>query len=113
MAAGSDWSVSSMNPLEAIQVAVTRRALGDSTGPGWLPNERVDLATILRAYTLGGAIASDHDSLTGTLTAGKAADVIVLSQDLFSVPEHRIHRAKVLLTLLDGREVHRDTSILK
>jgi predicted amidohydrolase YtcJ len=112
MAAGSDWSVSSMNPLEAIQVAVTRRGLRDSTGADWLPQERVDLATMLRAYTLGGAMASDHDSLTGTLTVGKAADVIVLSDDLFALPPQRIHESRVLLTLLAGRAVFRDSTLV-
>lgn len=111
MAAGSDWSVSSMNPLEAMQVAVTRLALNDSTGRAWLPDERVDLATIVRAYTLGGAIASDHDSQTGTLTVGKAADLIVVSDDLFALPPHRIAEARVLLTLLDGRAVYRDSAL--
>jgi len=113
MAAGSDWSVSSMNPLEAIQVAITRRALKDSTGNGWLPEERVHLDIMLRAYTLGGALASDHDSLTGTLTAGKAADVIVVSDYLIRQPPHRIHRARVLLTLLAGRTVYRDSALAK
>jgi predicted amidohydrolase YtcJ len=111
MAAGSDWSVSSMNPLQAIQVAVTRRALSDSTGPAWLPEERVDVETMLRAYTLGGAIASDHDSLTGSITVGKAADLVVLSDDLLSLPAHHIGRARVLLTLLGGREVYRDSTL--
>lgn len=111
MAAGSDWSVSSMNPLEAIQVAVTRRALDDSTGDAWLPSERVDLATMLRAYTLGGAVASDHDSLTGSITVGKAADLIVVSENLFAAPVHRIAKARVLLTLLNGREVYRDSTV--
>lgn len=111
MAAGSDWSVTSMNPLEAIQVAVTRRALNDSTGDAWLPTERVDLATMLRAYTLGGAVASDHDSLTGSITVGKAADLIVVSEDLFAIPVHRIGKAGVLLTLLNGREVYRDSTM--
>ena len=113
MAAGSDWSVSSMNPLDAIQVAVTRRDLDDSTGTAWIPEERVDLATMLRAYTLGGALASDHDSLNGTLTVGKAADVIVVSADLFSLPPHRIHTARVVLTLLGGRAVYRDSTLAK
>ena len=112
VAAGSDWSVSSMNPLEAMQVAITRLGLTDSTGRPWLPDERVDLATMIRAYTLGGAIASDHDSLTGTLVVGKAADVIVLSDDLFALAPHRIAKARVLLTLLNGRAVFRD-SILR
>lgn len=109
VAAGSDWSVSSMNPLEAIQVGITRRSLTDTTGAAWLPEQRVDLATMLRAYTLGGALASDHDSLTGTLSVGKAADLIVLSDDLLSLPVHRIARARVLLTLLGGRVVYRDS----
>ncbi|MGQ0649122.1 MAG: amidohydrolase family protein [Gemmatimonadaceae bacterium] len=113
MAAGSDWPVSSMNPLEAIQVGVTRRFLADSTGSGWLPDQRVDLAAMLRAYTLGGAVASDHDSLTGTLTVRKTADVIVVSDDLFSLPPHRISKARVLLTLLGGRTVYRDSALAK
>lgn len=112
MAAGSDWSVSSMNPLEAMQVAVTRLGLTDSTGKPWLPDERVDLATMIRAYTLGGAIASDHDSLTGTLTVGKAADVIVVSDDVFALPAHRIGKTRVLLTLLNGRAVYRDSALV-
>jgi predicted amidohydrolase YtcJ len=111
MAAGSDWSVSSMNPLEAMQVAVTRLGLSDSTGKPWLPDERVDLATMIRAYTLGGAIASEHDSLTGTLAVGKAADVIVLSDDLFALAPQHIAKARVLLTLLNGRAVYRDSSL--
>jgi predicted amidohydrolase YtcJ len=111
VAAGSDWSVSSMNPLEAIQVAVTRRGLDDSTGQAWLPDERVDVATMLRAYTLGGAIAGDRDSTTGSLTVGKNADVIVLSDNLLTVPVHRIGKTRVLLTLQRGREVYRDSTL--
>ena len=113
LAAGSDWSVSSMNPLEAIQVAVTRRSLTDSTGTAWLPDERVDLATMIRAYTLGGAQASDHDSLTGSLVVGKAADLIVLYEDLFQLPPHRIGRDRVLLTMVNGRVVYRDSTIIR
>jgi len=111
VAAGSDWSVSSMNPLEAIQVAVTHRALDDSTGPAWLPEERIDLPTALRLYTLGGAVASDEDSLTGSITVGKAADLVVLSDDLFARPAYQIGRARVLLTMLAGRTVYRDSTL--
>ncbi len=111
VAAGSDWSVTSMNPLDAIQVAVTRRALDDSTGAPFIAEERVGLAGMLRAYTVGGALASDQDTLTGVLAAGRAADLIVLSDDLFGLPPHRIHTARVLLTLLSGREVYRDSAL--
>ena len=111
LAAGSDWPVSSMNPLEGIQVAVTRRDVDGPPGAAWLPDERVTLATILRAYTYGGAYAVGEEVTAGTLEPGKAADLIVLDRDLFRIPPEEIHRARVLLTLLDGRTVWRDPSL--
>lgn len=107
LAAGSDWSVSSMNPLEATQIAVTRRGLTDSRGESWLPEERIDLATMLAAYTVGGAYVFGHERETGSIEVGKAADLVVLDRNLFSIPPQDIHRTKVLLTLLEGREVFR------
>ncbi|MEO8448602.1 MAG: amidohydrolase family protein [Gemmatimonadota bacterium] len=112
VAAGSDWTVSSMNPLEAIQVAITRRAPTDSTaGPPWIPEEVVDLTTMLKAYTVAGARAAFDETIDGTIEVGKAADLVVLDRDLYKIPPHQIHRAKVLLTLLDGREVYRDRAL--
>jgi hypothetical protein len=108
VAAGSDWSVSSMNPLLAIQVAMTRRPPDTTVGPAWIPEERVDLATMVAAYTINGAIASDDSAETGSLAVGKAADLIVLDRDLFALPPHETHRARVLLTMLEGRIVHED-----
>jgi hypothetical protein len=107
LAAGSDWSVSSMNPLDAIQVALTRRDLNAFEGPAWIPEEKVDLDTMLAAYTRGGAYLQHMESSTGTLEVGKLADVIVLERDLFDVEPERIHLVKVLLTLFGGREVYR------
>jgi hypothetical protein len=112
LAAGSDWSVSSMNPLDGVQVAVTRRDLTAPSGPSWIPEERVDLDTILAAYTRGGAYLQHEETLTGSLEVGKRGDLIVLEKNLFDVPETEIHRVKVLLTLLDGKEVYRDASFL-
>jgi len=110
LAAGSDWSVSSMNPLDAVQVAITRRDLTAPPGPSWIPEERVDLDTILAAYTRGGAYLQHEEALTGSLEVGKRGDLIVLEKNLFDVPETEIHRVRVLLTLLDGKEVFRDPS---
>jgi hypothetical protein len=107
---GSDWSVSSMNPLEAIQVAVTRRDPGAGPGEAWIPEERVDLTTMLRAYTVNGAWLSHDERWRGSLEAGQAADLIVLDRDLFALPPSEIGRVRVLLTLLDGREVYRHPS---
>lgn len=108
MAGGSDWSVSSMNPLDAIQVAVTRRSLDDSTGAAWRPEELVDLAPMIAGYTTNGAYVNFEEQETGSLEVGKAADVIVLSHNIFDIPAHTIHRTKVLRTLLEGKEVYRD-----
>ena len=110
IAAGSDWSVSSMNPLDAMQVAVTRRALDDTTGPAWHAEELVDLPAIIAAYTINGAYVNHQEKETGSIEVGKAADVIVLDRNLFRIPVHEIHRAKVLLTLLEGKEVYRAES---
>ena len=105
---GSDWSVTSMNPLDAIQIAVTRRGLNDGIGPAWIPEETVDLSLMLAAYTINGAYVNFQETETGSIEAGKAADLIVLDRNLFDVPKHEIHRVKVLLTLLEGKEVYRD-----
>ncbi|MBE3129680.1 MAG: amidohydrolase family protein, partial [Acidobacteria bacterium] len=110
IAGGSDWSVSSMNPLEAIQVALTRRGPDDPPGDAWIPEEKVDLETMLRAYTTNGAWLSHDEKARGSLEPGKAADLIVLGRNLFKIPASEIGRVKVLLTLLDGREVFRDPS---
>ena len=104
---GSDWSVTSLNPLEAIQVGVTRYGLDDAKRVSWLPNERADLATMIAAYTINGAYLAHREKQTGSIEVGKAADLIVLSDNLFAIPEYSIHKAKVLLTLLDGNEVFR------
>jgi hypothetical protein len=100
-----------MNPLDAIQVAVTRRGLDEGDGPAWIPDEIIDLRTALEAYTINGAYLAQQENTTGSLKIGKAADLIVLDQNLFEIPKSEIHKTKVLLTLLDGKEVYRDPSI--
>jgi predicted amidohydrolase YtcJ len=107
MAAGSDWPVSSMNPLEAIQIALTRQDLASPKGPALVAEEAVDLDTILAAYTINGAYANGQDKETGSIQVGKAADLIVIDRDLFKIRREEIHRAKVVLTLLDGKTVYR------
>jgi predicted amidohydrolase YtcJ len=107
LAAGSDWFVSSINPLEAIEVGVTRLAPTDTAGKPWLPDERVGLDTLLQAYTVKGAFAQLQERETGTLEEGKAADLVILDRDLRTIPPAQIHSTKVLLTMLEGQEVYR------
>jgi predicted amidohydrolase YtcJ len=105
---GSDWDVSSMNPLEAIQVALTRRGLEEKDGPAWIPEETVDLATMLAAYTINGAYLEFAETQTGSIEVGKWADLIVINRNLFRVSANQIHSCKVLITLLEGRLSWRD-----
>jgi hypothetical protein len=109
VAAGSDWNVTSFNPLEAMQVAITRRGPTDGPGPAWIPEERVDLATIIAAYTAHGAYAMQQERETGSIEVGKSADLVVLDRNLFEIPPEEIHRTRVLMTLLEGQEIYRDS----
>ena len=107
VAGGSDWSVSSLDPLEAIEVGVTHRELGDTLAPPWNPPERVDLSTMLALYTINAAWAHHLDHETGSIEVGKQADLILLDRNLFELPPWRIHEAKVLRTWAGGRTVFR------
>ena len=113
IACGSDWSVTSMNPLEAIQVAITRRGLDAGPGPAWIPEETVDLAQMLAGYTINGAYVNFEETRTGSIEVGKAADLIVIDRNLFEIPPAEIHKAKVLLTLFEGKPVYRDASFVQ
>jgi predicted amidohydrolase YtcJ len=105
--AGSDWSVSSMDPLEGIEVAITRRGVGEPEGGAWIPEEVATLPPMIAAYTLHGARLGRWDDVTGSLVAGKRADLIVIEGNLFELPPHRLHEADVVTTLVDGQVVYR------
>ena len=106
IAGGSDWTVSSLNPLDAIEVAVTRRGLGKKDGDALFPEEAVKLETMLRAYTLEGAYSLFKEREIGSLKAGKLADVIILDMNLFRIPAHEIHSAAVVQTIFNGKIVY-------
>jgi predicted amidohydrolase YtcJ len=106
LAFGSDWSVSSSNPLLGIETAVTRLgALGETT-QAFLPDERISLADAIAAYTIGAAYVNFLDGETGSIEVGKIADLIVLDRNLFEVPASEISEVRVLTTLLSGRPTH-------
>ncbi len=110
IAAGSDWNVSSPNPLQGMQVGVTRRGIDAESGPAWLPNEQVDLATMIAAYTIHGAWNNHEENMSGSLEKGKSADLVVLSNNLFDVPPSHISKTRVLLTMLEGTVIWHDPS---
>ncbi|MGR3867967.1 amidohydrolase [Streptomyces graminifolii] len=104
LAAGSDWPVSSPDPLQGIHVAVNRVEPGGA-GPVFLPGERLDLAGALTAYTAGSAYANHLDD-TGRVTAGALADLVVLDRDPFAAPPEEIGETRVALTYVGGKEVY-------
>lgn len=106
LAYGADWPVATANPLHGLQVAVTRtNYLDASTGP-LLPEEGVSLREAVRAHTLNVAYALGLEAVTGSITPGKSADLIVLDRDFFAGPAEQIAQTRVLVTLFRGREVH-------
>lgn len=104
---GSDWPVSSMNPLEGLAVAITRQTREAVPPEGWLPEHRLTLAEALAAYTKGGAHQAFAEQDAGVLTVGSRADLCVLGVDLQAVAALDIADAPVERTFLGGVEVFR------
>jgi predicted amidohydrolase YtcJ len=112
LAAGSDWSVSSPNPLAAIHTAVNRTAApGFEEGDyePFLPEQALDLATSLTAYTAGSSWVNHLDETTGTIEVGKYADLAVLDRDPFAGPADEIGATRVLQTFVEGERVYSAT----
>lgn len=111
VAYGSDWFVTSPNPMDLIEAAVTRirpaLPLDDKrTAKAMLPGEEVTIGDAIASCTINGAFANFQDDVTGSLEAGKLADIVVLDKNLFDVEAVRISETRILLTLLGGKLVH-------
>jgi len=111
LAFGSDWPVSTPNPLEEIEVAVNRVAPDTRDEQPFLPDERLDLPAALDAFTRGSAFVNHLDDLTGTIEPGKLADLAVLDRNPFEPDAGPIGDAKVLLTFVEGDAVFADEEI--
>jgi predicted amidohydrolase YtcJ len=104
---GSDSPVFSMETLKGIYAAVARKTPEGTPPGGWQPHERISAEAALRHFTVDAAYASFDEDRKGTLAAGKLADFVVLSDDVLAPPAERILRAKVLLTVMGGRDTFR------
>lgn len=104
---GSDWTVAPMNVREGIYAAITRRTFDGANPQGWVPEEKITLEETLTAYTLGSARAGFMEEKVGSLEAGKYADLVVLSQDLFQVDPVDIPQVDVDFTIVEGEIVFR------
>ncbi|PKP73090.1 MAG: amidohydrolase, partial [Alphaproteobacteria bacterium HGW-Alphaproteobacteria-6] len=107
LALSSDWTVSTLNPFEIIETAITRQPpRKEGNHPVFLPEERLSLAECVEGYTLNAARAGWRLDDTGSLSPGKWADLIMLDRDIYACSPYEIGDTRVLLTLLAGREVH-------
>lgn len=106
LAFGSDWYVAPMEPLMGIYAAVTRRTLDGKRPQGWVPEQKITVAEAVRAFTLGSAYASFEEKVKGSIEPGKLADMAVLSDDIFSIDPVAIAKARVEMTIFDGRVVY-------
>jgi len=107
IAFGSDWFVSTANPFPQIETAVTRTDADADDSP-FMPHETIDLATALAAFTINSAYVNGIDDVSGSVSVGKLADLVVLDRNLFEIPVKEISETKVLLTMFGGEAVHGD-----
>jgi len=108
---GSDWPVVTIDPIPGVRNAVLRQNTEGWPEGGWVPEQRVTLEQTIAAYTINGAFATFEEDVKGSIREGKYADLVVLSRDLFAIPPEEIQTARVLLTIVGGREVYRDPEL--
>jgi predicted amidohydrolase YtcJ len=105
LAFGSDWSVAPLDPVLGIYAAVTRRTLDGRNPRGWVPEQKITIEEAVRAFTVGSAYAEFAEQVKGTITPGKLADLVILSEDVFKIDPAAIEQVRVRMTVVDGRVV--------
>ncbi|UCC83260.1 MAG: amidohydrolase [Gemmatimonadota bacterium] len=113
---GSDWPGTNAawypaKPLLGIYAAVTRQTLDGTPEGGWFPEERIDVETAIRAYTINNAYAARMEDMKGSIRAGKVADFTILDRDLLEIEPAEIKDVSVLGTILDGRVMFADPGL--
>ena len=109
---GSDWPVSSPNPLWELHTAVNRTVApgypyaGPGAGNVFLPGERISLHDAVAAFTIGSAYVNHADDVSGSIEAGKSADLVVLDRNLFAHPVEEVALANIDMTFSSGQMVH-------
>ena len=106
LAFGTDWPVAPLDPMQSVYAAVTRRTLDDKNPNGWFPEQKLTVAETIEAYTEGSAYAEFQENDKGSITPGKLADMVLLSDDIFSIDPVKIRDTKVLKTFVGGKLVY-------
>ena len=104
---GSDWAVTTMNPLVAIETAIRREDPDDRLKGTLNEDERMGLTEMLKAYTINAAYIMHQDNITGSIEAGKFADLIILDKNLYDIPTNEISEVRVMETIIEGKTVFR------
>ena len=106
LAFGSDSPVAPLNPILGVYAAVTRRTLDDKNPNGWIPEQKISVDETVKAFTWGSAYAEFQEGVKGTIEVGKLADLVILSDDIFTIDPVKIWNVKVLTTVVDGKVVY-------
>jgi predicted amidohydrolase YtcJ len=106
LALGTDWPVAPLNPMLTLYAAATRATLDGRHPEGWVPEQKITVAEAVAAHTAGSAFAEFQEREKGSLARGMLADMVILSDDVFSIPPARLKDVKVLTTIAGGRVVH-------
>ena len=105
LAFGTDWPYAPLDPLLTIYAAVTRATLDGKNPDGWFPEQKLTVVEAIEACTMGSAYAEFQEKDKGSITPGKLADMILLSDDILSIDPAKIRDVKVLKTIVGGRLV--------
>ena len=106
LAFGTDWTVAPLNPMLGLYAAVTRATLDGKHPNGWIPEQKIKIEEAIEAYTMGSAYAEFQEKEKGSITAGKLADLVLVSDDLLKIDPHAIRDAKVEMTMVDGKVIY-------
>ncbi|MGA9304565.1 MAG: amidohydrolase family protein [Candidatus Sulfotelmatobacter sp.] len=105
LAFGTDWEVAPLDPVLGLYAAVTRATLDGKNPNGWFPEQKLTVAEAVEAYTMGSAYAEFQEKEKGSITTGKLADMVLLSDDIFTIAPENIRDVKVLKTIVGGKIV--------
>ncbi|CUS85335.1 amidohydrolase [Candidatus Kryptobacter tengchongensis] len=106
---GSDWNVAPLSPILGIYAAVARQTLDGKHPEGWFPEQKISVAEAVECYTINNAYAEFAENEKGSITPGKLADFVVLSDNIFNIPPEKIKDVKVLMTVLGGKIIYKSS----
>jgi predicted amidohydrolase YtcJ len=103
LALGTDWNVAPLNPMLTLYAATTRATLDGKNPNGWFPEQKLTIKEAIEAYTMGSAYAEFQENEKGSITPGKLADMVLLSDDVLTIDPVKIRDVKVLKTWVGGK----------